>query len=207
MNLNKKNHLILSKKKFFLNWQDVLLKTNIFIGPHKKRLQRSNYFFLDFFRLKNSILNLYLVSFNIKKFFNFLKLFSYKYFKFQCFFLCVRNPIFFVQYQNLLFSSFFYLIDLNRNVGSLNQFLNKIVLKPRFVLYFADKHGSSLLKFYQKLGVPIYSFNSFFNKGDFFSYNMPFNSNYKFLYSFFFFLLFLFLKKDRFIYFFRSSPK
>lgn len=203
----KKKSLIVYKKNFFINWQDFLFKTNLFLGPNRKKIQRSNFFFVDFFRLKNSILNLYLLNFNIKKFFNFLKFFSYKYFKFQSFFLCVRDLNFFFDYQKFLFSSFFYVINLNQNPGILNKFLNNIFLKPRFVLYFSDKHGIFLLRFFQKLGIPVYSFHSFFNNSQAFSYGIPLNTNLTFLYNFFFFILFLFFKKDRFLYFFNFFIK
>jgi hypothetical protein len=201
MSSNQK-YLVKQTNNFFLNWQDFLLKTNLFVGPSIHLIRRSNYVFIKYFRFKKSILNLYLLSFNIKKFFNFLKFFSYKYFKYQSFFFCMRDSKSISEFKKIFASSFFFIVDLNLNPGFLSQYINRLFIKPRFIFYLADKHGFEILNAFKKLGVPIYSFNSFFYSSSLFTYNFPINYNYSFLYSFFFYFFFLFFKRDRFLYFY-----
>ena len=194
--------LVLKSGAFFFNWQDFLLKTNLFVGPSTNKIKRPNFIFLKYFRFNKSILNLYMISFSIKRFFNFLKFFSYKYFKYQSFFFCTKDLRVIKEFKKLFSTSFFYLIDLNKNAGLLSQFLNRLFIRPRFLFYFSDKHGISLLNSIQKIGIPIYSFNSFSITSSIFSYSLPLNYDYSFLYSFFFYFFFYFFKKDKFLYFY-----
>lgn len=201
--LVRNEELVLKSDVFFYNWRDFLLKTNLFVGPSLNKIKRPNFIFLRYFRFKKSILNLYLIGFSIKRFFNFLKFFSYKYFKYQSFFFCTKDLRVINEFKKLFSSSFFYLVNLNRNPGTLNQFLNRLFIRPRFLFYFSDKHGMSFLKTIQKMGIPLYSFNTFSLTSSLFSYSLPLNYNYSFFYSFFFYFFFFFFKKDRFLYFYK----